>query len=228
MSSFYDSYIRLNKFIFGNPLYFPPLQKANSFSENYLKETFDKYMLCIAEKAVNVKGMSACLIGFIKAGISEKEIIKKLEENLEKEHLISVLSRMYINYLADSVEDKSYLMKEVQGAYYISQRSGIIAQFLLLVHPYVRKYAGISQITFLFDSYRGVYEDCWPKGLLPNMKDTLIKSKVLSSKEVSILEQLDRLINMQEEELDSMEVRKLYEDFFEGKDPLEVIFTLPM
>ncbi|QYK65476.1 hypothetical protein KAI36_00609 [Paenibacillus sp. S02] len=59
MSSFYDSYIRLNKFIFGNPLYFPPLQKANSFSENYLKETFDKYMLCIAEKAVNVKGMSA-------------------------------------------------------------------------------------------------------------------------------------------------------------------------
>ncbi|WP_256715732.1 hypothetical protein [Paenibacillus peoriae] len=184
-------------------------------------------MLCIAEKAVNVKGMSACLIGFIKAGISEKEIIKKLEENLEKEHLISVLSRMYINYLADSVEDKSYLMKEVQEAYYISQRSGIVAQFLLLVHPYVRKYAGISQITFLYDSYRGVYEDCWPRGLLPNMKDTLIKSKVLSSKEVSILEQLDRLINMQEE-LDSMEVRKLYEDSFEGKDPLEVIFTLPM
>ncbi|MDY7991358.1 hypothetical protein UY286_10110 [Paenibacillus polymyxa] len=60
------------------------------------------------------------------------------------------------------------------------------------------------------------------------MKDTLIKSKVLSSKEVSILEELDRLINMQGEELDSMEVRKLYEDFFEGKDPLEVIFTLPM
>ncbi|WP_418027064.1 hypothetical protein [Paenibacillus sp. JJ1722] len=198
-----------------------------TFGENYLKETFDKYMLCIAEKAVNVKGMSACLIGFIQAGISEKEIIKKLEENLEKEHLISVLSRMYINYLADSVEDKSYLMKEVQEAYYISQRSGIVAQFLLLVHPYVRKYAGISQITFLYDSYRGVYEDCWPRGLLPNMKDTLIKSKVLSSKEVSILEQLDRLINMQEE-LDSMEVRKLYEDSFEGKDPLEVIFTLPM
>ncbi len=60
------------------------------------------------------------------------------------------------------------------------------------------------------------------------MKDTLIKSKVLSSKEVSILEELDRLINKQEKELDSMEVRKLYEDFFAGKDPLEVIFTLPV
>lgn len=59
------------------------------------------------------------------------------------------------------------------------------------------------------------------------MKDTLIKSRVLSSKEVSILEELDRLINRQEE-LDSMKVRKMYEDFFEGKDPLEVIFTLPM
>ncbi|MDY8023810.1 hypothetical protein [Paenibacillus polymyxa] len=199
-----------------------------TFSENYLNEIFGKYILCIAEKAVNVKGMSACLIGFIQAGISEKEIIKKLEENLEKEHLISVLSRMYISYLANSVEAKSYLMKEVQEAYYLSQRSGIVAQFLLLVHPHVRKYAGISQITFLYDSYRGVYEDCWPRGLLPNMKDTLIKSKVLSSKEVSILEELDRLINMQGEELDSMEVRKLYEDFFEGKDPLEVIFTLPV
>ncbi len=188
-----------------------------TFGEKYLKETFDKYMLCIAEKAVNVKGMSACLIGFIKAGISEKEIIKKLEENLEKEHLISVLSRMYINYLADSVEDKSYLMKEVQEAYYISQRSGIVAQFLLLVHPYVRKYAGISQITFLYDSYRGVYEDCWPRGLLPNMKDTLIKSKVLSSKEVSILEKLDRLINIQGEELDSMEVRNCMKIFSKVK-----------
>ncbi|SEK10913.1 hypothetical protein [Paenibacillus polymyxa] len=199
-----------------------------TFSENYLKEIFDKYMLCVAEKAVNVKGMSACLIGFIQAGTSEKEIIKKLEENLEKEHLINVLSKMYINFLANSVEAKSYLMKEVQEAYYLIQRSGIIAQFLLLVHPHVRKYAGISQITFLYDSYRGVYEECWPRGLLPNMKDTLIKSKVLSSKEVSILEELDRLINKQEKELDSMEVRKLYEDFFAGKDPLEVIFTLPV
>jgi len=198
-----------------------------TFSDNYIKGIFDEYMLCIAEKAVNVAGMSTCLIRFIQAGISEKEIIEKLEENLEKEHLINVLSRMYINYLANSAETKSYLMEEVQEVYYLSQRSGIIAQFLLLVHPHIRKYAGISQITFLYESYRGVYEDCWPRGLLPNRKDTLIKSKVLSPKEVSILEDLDRLINTQEEDLDSMEVRKLYDDFFEGKDPFEVIFTLP-
>ncbi|ATF11542.1 hypothetical protein HP398_13225 [Brevibacillus sp. HB1.4B] len=197
-------------------------------SEKFLKEIFDEYALCLAEKAVNVKGMSACLMGFIQAGISEKEVIKKLEENLEKEYVISVLSKMYINYLANSVESNSSLLKEAQEAYYLSQRSGIIAQFLLLVNPHIRKYAGISQITFLYESYRGVYEDCWPRGLLPNMKDTLIKSKVLSSKEVSILEELDRLINTQGENLDSMEVRKLYDDFFENKDPFEVIFTLPV
>ncbi|KLH98708.1 hypothetical protein AA984_14545, partial [Brevibacillus formosus] len=199
-----------------------------TFSQSYLKEIFDEYVLCIAEKAVNVKGMSACLISFLQAGISEKEVIKKLEENLEKEYVISVLSKMYTNYLANSVEAKSTLLKEAQEAYYLSQRSGIIAQFLLLVNPYVQKYAGISQITFLYDSYRGVYEDCWPRGLLPNMKDTLIKSKILSLKEISILEELDSLINMQGKDLDSMEVRKLYDDFFQNKDPFEVIFTLPV
>ncbi|MEN1990395.1 hypothetical protein [Paenibacillus hubeiensis] len=197
------------------------------FSEKYIKEIFDKYMLCVAEEVVDLSELSTCLIGFLEAGIKEEEIIKKLEENLEKESLISVLSRLYINYLSHSVEDQNCVMEEARQGYYISQRSGIIAQFLLLVHPHIRKYAGISQITFLYDSYRGVYEDCWPRGLLPNMKERLIKSRVLSKKEVSVLEELDMLVNLQGEELDSIEVRKLYDQFFEGKDPLETIYTLP-
>lgn len=198
-----------------------------TFSEACIKDIFEKYMSCIAEKVVSLNGLTMCLIGFIQAGISEEQIIIRLEENLEKEHVINVLSRLYINYFANSSEANSGLLREAQKAYYISQRSGIIAQFLLLVHPHIRKYAGLSQITFMYDSYRGVYEDCWPRGLLPNMKGTLIKSKILSSNEVGILEELDTMINLQGEALESMKVRELYDAFFEGKDPFEVIFTLP-
>ncbi|MBG9793296.1 hypothetical protein ABD76_12630 [Paenibacillus dendritiformis] len=206
------------------------LYSSDKISETSCKEILDEYILCLRDSATSLDNIVQCLKGFIDAGISKNEIVAKLATNLEKEYVLSILSRMTrmkIDDLANTSDELSKLLAESQEVYNVRARSGIIAQFLLLVHPHIRKYAGISQITFLYDSYTGVYEDCWPRGLLPNMKDTLIKSKVLSPKEVSILEDLDRLINTQGEDLDSMEVRKLYDDFFEGKDPFEVIFTLP-
>lgn len=200
---------------------------SDKISESFYKKILHEYILCLCEPTTSLDNIVQCLGGFIRVGISKNEIVANLATNLEEEYVLLILSRMKIDDLAYTSDELSKLLAESQEVYNIRWRSGIIAQFLLLVHPHIRKYAGISQITFLYESYRGVYEDCWPRGLLPNRKDMLIKSKVLSPKEVSILEDLDRLINTQEEDLDSMEVRKLYDDFFEGKDPFEVIFTLP-
>lgn len=203
------------------------LYSSDKISETFCKEILDEYILCLRDPATSLDNIVQCLKGFIHVGISKNEIVAKLATNLEKEYVLSILSRLNIDDLVSTSDELSKLLAESQEVSNVRWRSGIIAQFLLLVHPYIRKYAGISEITFLYDSYTGVYEDCWPRGLLPNMKDKLIKSKVLSPKEISILEDLERLINIQQEDLDSMEVRKLYDDFFEGKDPFEVIFTLP-
>ena len=96
---------------------------------------------------------------------------------------------------------------------------------MLLVNSKCRKYAEISEITLVYKSYKGVYEDCWPRGLL-NFKESLIKSKVLSLKEIEILEKLDEVLSSGTN-LESLEVEKLYNDLFEGRDVLDVIYTLP-
>lgn len=198
-----------------------------SLSEVDIERIFEQYLICITEQAGNIKDMSVCMNDFINAGIDIKEIVGKLEGNLEKEQLIKLLSFLYRNHKAEFNEIDSHLLKEIHQAYCISQRSGIIAQFLLLTNPYVRRYAGLSEILFLYDSYEGVYQDAWRRGLLPNMKNMLIDFKILSLKEICVLEELDNLINTHGECLDSEKVEQLYYDFFRDKDPFEVIFTLP-
>lgn len=195
------------------------------FDEKYWKGIFEQYILCVRENATSVEHISKCLAGFIRAGISKNEVFTKLAENLEREYAIWILSRMDMNDLENVSEELLGLLIEAREAYNIRWRSGIIAEFLLLVHPLCRKYAGISQITFMYDSYKGVYEDCWPRGLL-NIKNTLVTLKVLTLKEVSILEKLDEVLE-KGADLDSMMVKSLYDEFFDGKDPLDVIFTLP-
>lgn len=195
------------------------------FDENYWKEIFEEYILCVRENAAVKEHIPECLAGFIHAGISKNEVFTKLAENLQREYAIWILSRLDMDDLENIPEELLGLLTEVREASNIRWRSGIIAEFLLLVHPLCREYAGVSQITFMYDSYRGVYEDCWPRGLL-NRKNTLVTLKILSLKEVSILEKLDEVLT-KGADLDSMQVRKLYDEFFEGKDPLNVIFTLP-
>ncbi|UHA73173.1 hypothetical protein [Paenibacillus sp. 481] len=195
-----------------------------TFDEHYWQGIFEQYIWCVRENASSVENISICLVGFIRTGISKNEVFTKLAENLQREYAILILAQINLNDLGNIPEELSGLLIEARKAYSIRWRTGIIAQFLLLVHPLVRKYAGISEITFLYDDYRGVYEDCWPRGLL-NTKDTLVAEKMLSLKEVSILEKLDQVLG--KADLDSMEVRKLYDEFFEGKDPLDVIYMLP-
>lgn len=200
---------------------------CEAVDKTYCLELLDEYMLCVREYAANIDDIIQCLYGFFHAGISKSETVVKLVENLDsKEYLLRILSRLEIDDSVNVSKDRSEWLAEAKELSSISWRSGIIAQFLLLAHPHVRKYAEVSQITFLYDSYEGVYADCWPRGLLPNRKETLIESNVLSIKEIRILERLDELINTQKKDLDSPEVRELYDVFFEGKDPFEVIFSL--
>ncbi|NRT91280.1 hypothetical protein [Clostridium beijerinckii] len=196
-----------------------------SFSENYCKEILNEYVLCLAENATNVEDAVICLNGFIHIGIKQRDIFIKLAENLAKEDAITLLCQMDVTDWGDIPKELTQFLEEVHNAYNIRWRSIIIGQFLLLVNPKCRRYGEISGITLVYKSYKGVYEDCWPKGLL-NFKEVLIKSKVLSIKEIEILEKLDKILS-NETELGSLEVEMLYNDFFEGRDVFDVIYTFP-
>jgi len=199
-----------------------------SLDETYIKDLFDQYIVCVLKKAVSLQNVSVCLLDFWNAGISMQEIVSNLESHLGSEELTGVLVILYAHHPNILSPCIPHLLKEVQVAYRIRERSGIIAQFLLLTNRYVRKYAEYSQITFLYNTYEGVYADCWPRGLLPNRKEYLISSNILSLYEIAILEELESLINVQGENLESVKVEQLYLRFFGERDPFEVIFTLPL
>jgi len=194
------------------------------FSGNYCEEIFNEYVLCLNQNAVSVKDAIICLNGFIHAGIRQSEIFIKLTQKLGKEKAITILCQMDITDWGNVPKELSQFLEEVKKAYNIRWRSRIIGQFLLLVNSKCRKNGEISEITLVYKSYKGVYEDCWPRGLL-NFKESLIKSKVLSLKEIEILEKLDEVLSSGTN-LESLEVEKLYNDLFEGRDVLDVIYTL--
>jgi len=53
----------------------------------------------------------------------------------------------------------------------------------------------------------------------------LIERKIITAKEADILQHLGELLD-RKVELDSTVIKKLYEEFFDDKDPLDVMFTL--
>lgn len=195
------------------------------FNKSFLKEILNEYVLCLGENATSVEDAVVCLNSFIHIGIEQRDIFIKLAENLDKDDAIAILTQMDVTDWRDIPKELTHFLKEVKNAHNIRWRSIIIGQFLLLVNPKCRRYGEISEITLVYKSYKGVYEDCWPKGLL-NFKDTLIKFKVLSIKEIEILEKLDEILS-NGANLDSLEVERLYNEFFGGRDVFDVIYTLP-
>lgn len=195
------------------------------FSQEYCKEIFNEYVLCVAENVTNIEDTIICLRGFIHAGIKESDIFTELSEKLNKKDAITILCQMDITDWGEIPEKLSQFLEEVQKAYNIRWRSRIIGNFLLLTNPRCREYGEISEITFVYKSFDGIYEDCWPRGLL-NFKEKLIKLKVLSLKEIEILEKLDEVLSSGTN-LESSEIEELYKNFFDGRDILEVIYTLP-
>jgi len=57
----------------------------------------------------------------------------------------------------------------------------------------------------------------------------LLKKGILTVKETEILERLGHLLdrNFKDIKLDSDKIRELYYEFFDNRNPLDVMFTLP-
>lgn len=189
-----------------------------------LEQILNEYIICLDNHLTSIDDAIICLKGFIDCGIDKEKLFISLARKLDKSFLISIFSEIDILELSQISQEFKNLFEEIQFAYIIKWRSRIIGEFLLLVNDNCRTFSQISAITLVHKSYIDIYEDCWPKGIL-NLKAKIIKFRILSFHEFQILEKLDVLLS-KNIELNSIEIKKLYEDFFKGRDIFDVIYTL--
>jgi hypothetical protein len=165
-----------------------------------------------------------CLNDFIANGVKPESVFVKLAENLDdKEHAAAILARMGITDWGEIPYKFYELLVEVKNTYKIFRRSNVISQFILVVHPLCGKNVSKSAISFSYFSYEGALSDWgWNKS---GSTERLIEDKIISKREAGIFEKLGNLLFT--EQLNSCKIRELYNDFFQGKDPFEVIYSLP-
>ncbi|WPC43405.1 hypothetical protein [Clostridium sp. JS66] len=198
--------------------------KKKYWVENYsLNKLLDDYVVLCNDNMC--EDAAHCLNNFIDLGISSVEVFTKLAENLEdKEHTIAILSRMNIYEWGEIPDRFSELLMEVKKAARMLGRSNAICQFLLVVHPLCGENVNKSTLQFSYFSYAGAcYDWSWSSS---RTADRMVEAKILSLREAKIFEKLGDIL-LKEDNLNSIKIRELYGEFFRGKDPFDVIYTLP-
>jgi hypothetical protein len=86
------------------------------------------------------------------------------------------------------------------------------------------KYASISALTFGYPYTEAAVNDwAW---VTPKSTESIIESKIVTPKEAEILRELGGLL-WNKTNLTPELATKLYSEFFEDRNPFDVIFTLP-
>ncbi|OOM15985.1 hypothetical protein [Clostridium saccharobutylicum] len=113
----------------------------------------------------------------------------------------------------------------------IRYRIGVVSTFLSIVYPLCSKYAEIGKISFGYPSVESAVLDwAWKE---QGSANHLAKRGILTVKETEIFEKLGGLLSdmlrkyTDKIKLDSDEIRELYYEFFNNKNPLDVMFNLP-
>ena len=196
------------------------------FDFNKNQELLDEYIFLLVKKVTTNEKAAQCLGAFIALGANPSEIFNKVAKNLNKKHAIEILVKVNIG-----IDEWGSILNELEGFFIdfeisgrISHRSCTIAPFLLITHPSCLEYGTISYLSFNYSSVdSAVYDWGWYS---PNGARYLVNQKVVTEKEAEILQRLGDLMRSHIE-LDSEEIRGLYHEFFNGKNPLDVMVTLP-
>ncbi|KAJ49689.1 hypothetical protein BD780_000961 [Clostridium tetanomorphum] len=194
------------------------------FDDN--EKLLDKYIDALAENKINIniKDIEACLKCFIDLGIEKNKIIHQLLKKLDKKIAIKILIFL-IEYNDENIlQQFSEIYEEVKIAQRVYYRSNIISTFILIVHPLCSKYECINCISTQYSELTNSIED-WGWNT-PGATKYLIEKNIFTEKEGKILEHLGELL-LKNVDLNSKEIRDLYFEFFENKDPYDVMFTLP-
>lgn len=190
------------------------------------KELLDEYVFLLSQKTTTNRRAVQCLGAFITSGVDLGEVFSKLFDNLNKKRIVEILVNINIrkDELLITLKESEQVFEELEVAKKISYRSYVIAQFLLLAHPLCFKYGTISYFWFNYYSVdSAIYDWRWYQ---PSGARYLVDGKIVTEKEAEILQRLGNLLRS-DIELDSEEVRGLYSEFFNDKNPFEVMFNLP-
>ncbi|WP_311079289.1 hypothetical protein [Paenibacillus polymyxa] len=184
----------------------------------------DEYVKLISEGASNVQEAARCLGAFTASGCTNNQIFLKLASKLNNKFAVEILVSMGRSNWGEIPHYLESFAQEVQKAQRIRYRSGIIAAFLLIVHPLCSEYAHVSSLSFGYPFTEAAVND-WAWVTQKNT-ESIVQKKIVTSREADILVKLGSLLrnNM---DLNSTEITKLYTDFFEDKNPFDVIYTLP-
>ncbi|WP_127487174.1 hypothetical protein [Paenibacillus ehimensis] len=192
--------------------------------KSMIEKLFSEYIPLLAQYATTLENAARCLRGFIESGISSNEIFVEIAMFKDKQHAISLLTYINIHSWGDLPPQSSTLQAQVKDAQKVRERTYIFAQFLVILHPLVSKYQRVSSIDFVFD-YEGAHVD-WPFSR-EGSSLRLVKQNIIDEREGAIFEELGKLIHDEAVDLQSSRVLNLYQTLFNGRDPLDVIFTLP-
>lgn len=196
---------------------------ALDFNSN--QNLLDEYIQLIIEREISNEEATKCLSTFIRLGARMDEIFNLIAKNLDKENAIKILINIDegLDCWKEISRDSEELFKDFQKAKRIRDRSGVITLFLSIVHPQVMKYWSITPFFSCYLDKKTALDFEWDKQ--DGLKN-LMEAKVISIKEAEILQRFFKFINNKIEE-DVSNAKKLYDEFFEDKDPLDIIFTLP-
>ena len=195
------------------------------FDFNSNQKLLDEYLHLISERYATNEEAAQCLSAFILAGADRDKIFNEIAKNLDKENSMQILVNIdigsdYWNIIPNTSEE---FFIELQRAKRIRYRSGVITSFLSIVHPMVLKYGDIAPFFYHYCDERKALDWNWNQ---VNSLIQLIERKIITKKEADILQRLGNLRNKYEE-TNPKKIEKLYNEFFEDKDLIDVIFTLP-
>jgi hypothetical protein len=197
-------------------------------SSNYVSndtKLLDEYIRLVSLGEVVLSEAVRCFGAFSVSGITMNEIFTKLAEYLDKELAIEILVLMGNRDWGDLPSHMEPFANEVKTLQRLSYRSGVISTFLLIVHPLCSKYAYIGSLSFGYPSSEVAVNDwAWKT---PESTKYMLDRKIVSPKEANILVELGRLIRSDKNNLGAADMTKLYTQFFEGKNPFDVMYTLP-
>ncbi|NOW04343.1 hypothetical protein [Clostridium beijerinckii] len=207
--------------------------EIEDFDFNQNKELLDEYIFLLSQKATTKYKAVRCLSDFACSGAEEEEVYSKIIKYLSQKDAIEILVK--INGIRRKMEKMSRIPKafseRINMLGKIRYRTEIVSTFLSIVHPLCSKYAEIGKTSFGYPCVEAAVLDwAWKK---PGSANHLAKEGMFTVKETEILEKLGGLLSdmlrkySNDIKLDSDEIRALYYEFFNNRNPLDVMFTLP-
>ena len=187
-----------------------------------IEELFNEYLYGISQNSINIKETRKCLNSFLDLGIEKDKLVVKILNTLHEEAALKILMFIIYDYEDNIVCDKKIFQK-IKMSKRLYYRSNIISTFILITNPLCSEYDYIHCVSKEYDSFRVALED-W--GWTKENTEHLINKKILSQKEADIFGRLGKML-FDNIEINGKEAKELYCEFFENKDPIEVMFTLP-